>query len=160
MGIPEYEAKRYEGRVHGGHILLSVHCDNATWRNTARDILQRTGAEDISSTSEASADFDSSDRPQARRDDASGYEAEFRKNFADFYPDSGLSYEELAPAYQWGFNKANDPAYSRKNFPDVEPDLKAAYLRVNPSADWEKMSTAVLYGWEKAGGRVSGFVLL
>ena len=159
-GTPEYEAKRYEGRVHGGHILLSIHCDNATWRNTARDILELTGAEDISTTSEASADFDASDRSQARREDASSYDTEFRKNFADFYAESGLSYEELAPAYRWGFNMANDPAYSGKNYPDIESDLKAAYVPMNPSRDWEKMSTAVLYGWEKAGGRVSGFVLL
>ncbi len=159
-GTPEYEAKRYEGRVHGGHILVSVHCDSATWRDTAREILQRTGAEDISTTSEAPADFDSSNHPKPRRDDASDYEAEFRKNFADFYAEPGLSFEELAPAYEWGFNKANEPAYSGKNYPDVEPDLKEAYLRMNPDQDWEKISTAVLYGWEKAGGRVSGFVLI
>src|SRR4029450_7479409 len=57
MGIPEYEAKRYEGRVKSGQILLSVHCDDSDWTKKAKDILERTGAEDISSTGEASADF-------------------------------------------------------------------------------------------------------
>jgi ActD protein len=62
-GIPEYEAKRYEGRIKAGGILLSVHCDNSEWTRRAKDILERTGAEDVASTGEAAADFDKSDRP-------------------------------------------------------------------------------------------------
>src|SRR5262249_27238739 len=64
-GIPEYEAKRYEGRIKDGGILISVHCDNSDWTRKAKDILERTGADDVSSTGEASADFDKSDRPIA-----------------------------------------------------------------------------------------------
>jgi hypothetical protein len=63
MGIPEYEAKRYEGHVKSGGILASVHCDNREWVAKAKDALRHTGADDISSTSEAKADFASSDRP-------------------------------------------------------------------------------------------------
>jgi len=63
MGIPEYEAKRYEGRVKDGGILLSVHCDDSTWTKKAKEILERTGAEDVSSTGEAHSDADTSDRP-------------------------------------------------------------------------------------------------
>jgi hypothetical protein len=66
MGIPEYEAKRYEGRVKHGGILLSVHCDDHDWVKRAEEILKRTGAENISSTSEASADFAVSDKPMLR----------------------------------------------------------------------------------------------
>jgi hypothetical protein len=66
MGIPEYEAKRYEGRIKEGGILLSVHSDNSDWRRKAKDILERTGADDISSTGEAHADFAKSDRPMPR----------------------------------------------------------------------------------------------
>jgi hypothetical protein len=62
-GIPEYEAKRYEGRIKGGGILLSVHCDNSEWTTRAKDILKRTGADDVASTGEAAADFAKSDRP-------------------------------------------------------------------------------------------------
>ena len=54
MGIPEYEAKRYEGRVKDGGILLSVHADSSTERERAKDILEQTGAQDVSSTGEAS----------------------------------------------------------------------------------------------------------
>jgi hypothetical protein len=66
MGIPEYEAKRYEGRVKSGGILLSVHCDDSDWTSRAKDILKRTGAEDISSASEAGADFAKTDKPLPR----------------------------------------------------------------------------------------------
>jgi len=66
MGIPEYEAKRYEGRVKEGGILVSVHCDNSDWTKRAKDILKQTGAEDVSSTGEASADYDKSDKPMPR----------------------------------------------------------------------------------------------
>src|SRR5262245_32596565 len=58
MGIPEYEAKRYEGLIKEGGILLSVHCDDSSWIKRAKEILERTGADDISSAGEASADFD------------------------------------------------------------------------------------------------------
>jgi len=66
MGIPEYEAKRYEGRVREGGILLSVHSDNSEWTKRAKIILDQTGAQDVSSTGEASADYAKSDKPIAR----------------------------------------------------------------------------------------------
>jgi len=66
MGIPEYEAQRYEGRVREGGILLSVHADNSDWVKRAKEILKQTGAEDISSTGEASADYAKSDKPMPR----------------------------------------------------------------------------------------------
>src|SRR5437667_11748985 len=66
MGIPEYEAKRYEGRVKEGGILLSVHCDDSNWTKRAKEILERTGAQDISSTGEAGADFQKTDKPMPR----------------------------------------------------------------------------------------------
>ena len=66
MGIPEYEAKRYEGRVKEGGILLSVHSDNSEWTKKAKQILERTGAHDISSAGEAGADWDKNDKPMPR----------------------------------------------------------------------------------------------
>lgn len=56
MGIPEYEAKRYEGRVKNGGILLSVHAESSEATRRAKQILSATGAQDISSTSEAGSD--------------------------------------------------------------------------------------------------------
>jgi hypothetical protein len=66
MGIPEFEAKRFEGRIKSGGILLSVHCDNSEWVSKAKDILKQTGAEDVSSSGEASADYAKTDRPVRR----------------------------------------------------------------------------------------------
>ena len=54
MGIPEYEAKRYAGRVKDGGVLLSVHCNTSEEITRAKDILKRTGAEDIASAGEES----------------------------------------------------------------------------------------------------------
>jgi hypothetical protein len=54
MGIPEYEAKKYEGRLKKGGILFTVHCDTSDQIKRAKEIMERTGGEDISSTGEAS----------------------------------------------------------------------------------------------------------
>ena len=66
LGIPEYEAKRYEGRIKQGGLLLSVHCDNDDWVKRARPILERSGGEEISATGEATADYAVSDKPLPR----------------------------------------------------------------------------------------------
>ncbi|HTC48160.1 MAG TPA: general stress protein [Candidatus Aquilonibacter sp.] len=66
MGIPEYEAKRYEGRIKDGGILLSVHCDSSDWTSKAKKILERTGAQDIASAGEAAADWQTTDKPLPR----------------------------------------------------------------------------------------------
>ena len=52
MGVPEYEAKRYEGRVKDGGVLLSVHCATADEVTRAKKILEQTSAQDISSSGE------------------------------------------------------------------------------------------------------------
>jgi len=63
MGIPEYEAKRYEGRVKDGGTLLSVHCDTSEEVSAAKEALRATGAQDIASADEA----ESSDPPESAR---------------------------------------------------------------------------------------------
>lgn len=55
MGIPEYEAKRYEGRIREGNYLISVHTESSDQRSKAKEIFERAGAEDIASAGEASA---------------------------------------------------------------------------------------------------------
>jgi len=53
MGIPEYEAKRYEGKIKEGNMLISVHTEDSTERERAKTIFEQAGAEDISYTEEA-----------------------------------------------------------------------------------------------------------
>ena len=66
LGIPEQAAKRYEVRVAEGGILLSVHSDNADWTKRAKELLERTGAQDISVTGEGGADYRRNERQVAR----------------------------------------------------------------------------------------------
>src|SRR5689334_17695239 len=65
LGIPEYQAKRYEGRMRKGGILLSVHADDQEWASKGKQILEQTGAEDISAIGETKGDFANTDRPTA-----------------------------------------------------------------------------------------------
>jgi hypothetical protein len=66
LGMPEYEAKRYEGRIKEGGILLSAHCDNSTWISKAKQLLKDTGADDIASAGEGPADFQKTAKPLSR----------------------------------------------------------------------------------------------
>jgi hypothetical protein len=88
MGIPEYVAKRYEGRVKEGGILLSVHSDNPDWTKRAKEILERTGAQDIASSTESSADYAKSDRPMARAATGGGTDVPVRESSVLPSPDS------------------------------------------------------------------------
>src|SRR5688572_13197768 len=58
MGMPEYEAKRFEGLIKEGGVLLSIHCDNSEWVDKAKRVLEDTGAKDIGSAGEAKADIE------------------------------------------------------------------------------------------------------
>jgi hypothetical protein len=66
MGIPEYEAKRYEGRVKDGGVLVSVHCDDSDWVKRAKDVLKQAGADDIASAGEKAVSSHGVDRSSAR----------------------------------------------------------------------------------------------
>jgi hypothetical protein len=61
LGIPEYEAKRYEGKVKEGGILISVHSESNDETNRAKNIFKEEGAHDISSTGEAHSDAKAAD---------------------------------------------------------------------------------------------------
>jgi len=67
MGIPEFEAKRYEGRLQKGGILLSVHCDTSEEIKRAKQVTERTGGEDVSSTGESSVDTKKTENDAARK---------------------------------------------------------------------------------------------
>ena len=67
LGLPEYEAKRYEGRLQKGGILLSVHCDTSEDVTRAKRILESTGAQDISSTGESSTGTAKADQKARRK---------------------------------------------------------------------------------------------
>src|SRR6202790_2250065 len=74
VGIPEFEAKRYEGGPQKGGILLSVHCDTSEEITRAKEILKNTGAEDISATGESSASAASASTERTKQRGAGGVE--------------------------------------------------------------------------------------
>ena len=59
LGIPELEAKQYEGKVRAGNILISVHTESGDERSRAKEALEQAGATDVSTTGEASVPSDS-----------------------------------------------------------------------------------------------------
>jgi len=67
LGIPEYEAALYEDRISNGGVLLAVHVDNAEWEDKAREIMKRTGAEEISKRSDVLPSDSSIEEPTAWR---------------------------------------------------------------------------------------------
>ena len=70
LGIPELEAKRYEGKVKEGNILLSVHTENSEEISRAKDIFTKAGAQDICTTGEAAAPKEKNVKSSAREDQA------------------------------------------------------------------------------------------
>jgi Protein of unknown function (DUF3341) len=66
LRLTEYVAKRYAGRIRNGGILVSVHCDSPEWRDRAKKALRDTGAQNISSASEAVADYGTTNKPTER----------------------------------------------------------------------------------------------
>lgn len=66
MGIPEYEARRFEGRIRDGGVLVSVHCDNADWVKRAKDVMVHAGGQDIGVEDEKAGDFANADKPLPR----------------------------------------------------------------------------------------------
>jgi hypothetical protein len=84
MGIPEYEAKRYEGRVKNGGVLMSVHCDSSEEIDRAKAIMKGTGADDVASSGEKSAsthnveDRDRTNRPKVESERGAYTERERR----------------------------------------------------------------------------------
>ncbi len=72
MGIPEYEAKRYEGRIREGGVLVSVHCDNDDWVKLAKKMLAETGGQDVAAAGEKPGDFANMDKPRPRSRTAVG----------------------------------------------------------------------------------------
>lgn len=85
LGIPEYEAKRYENFVKEGGMLISVHVDDSSWASKAKDVLGFCGARDISVTGEESTYF--------RQEDEEGfvigeYQTKSAESYLNTYPDS------------------------------------------------------------------------
>jgi hypothetical protein len=67
LGIPEMEAKRYEGKIQKGNLLISVHTENSDEITNAKDIFTNAGAEDICVTGESSTPTSTKSTEEKRR---------------------------------------------------------------------------------------------
>jgi len=81
------------------------------------------------------------------------YSDDFRRDYEQNYSSSGARYEEVAPAYEYGYRMASDPRYKGRSWSDIETDLGSEYSRNHPGSTWDRIKNAVRYGWEKVTGQ-------
>ena len=82
---------------------------------------------------------------------------DFRRHFDTHYTNHGVTFEEIAPAYQFGYDMANDPKFHGRKFHDVEDEIKQLYAERYPDSQWETIWDALFFGWERAGGEAGGW---
>jgi hypothetical protein len=159
LGIPEYEAKRYEGKIREGNILISVHADNSDEISRAKDIFKNAGAEDISYTGEKSVKKDDLRAPSTATSERisasqlhqsepySSYEPTFREHFNTMYAQSGCIYADYEPAYRYGYAIAIDPNYRDRDWYVIEPEARNGWSQYGRGT-WERFKDAVKYAWD------------
>jgi len=152
LGIPEYEAKQYEGKLREGNILMSVHAEDSEQVSRAKDIFKNGGAEDISYSGESS--ISRSDRSESgEAEPYATYESGYRENFTSAYGRSGRQYTDYEPAYRYGYTLAMDPRYRDRDWTIIEPEARRDWANQNKGS-WEEFKDAIRYGWDRArGGR-------
>jgi hypothetical protein len=164
MGIPEYEAKRYEGKLREGNILISVHTENSDEVSRAKDVFKQTGAEDIAYTGEESVENDtrdssyeaSSSRPTQlyNAEPYSSYESSFRDDFTTMYGHTGRRYTDYEPAYRYGYTLATDPRYSDREWDVIEPEARRGWAE-HGRGTWDDFKDSVRRAWDRVRGRRS-----
>ena len=82
------------------------------------------------------------------------FDGDFRNNFKTTYAYSGLSYEQCAPAYQYGAQIASSKGYSGRDWNAIEPEVRRDWESRSPGT-WDRMKNAVRYGWERIHQKVS-----
>jgi hypothetical protein len=86
---------------------------------------------------------------QASRADWSRYEPDFRKNYQSTYANTGLQYEQVRPAYRYGYVLANEPQGRASEWSSIESQAKTSWEQSHDGA-WDQYRDAVRYGWERA----------
>jgi stress response protein YsnF len=81
------------------------------------------------------------------------FDEDYRRDFQTNYASSGGRYDEYAPAYNYGYEIANDDRYRGRSFEQVESDLRTDYGRRYPNSAWDRFKNAIRYGWDRATGK-------
>jgi hypothetical protein len=161
MGIPEYEAKRYEGKLREGNILISVHAENSDEVSRAKQIFKNAGAEDVAYSGEESVNGKSrtdayessastSPMPAPEVGPYSAYDAVFREDFTRMYGRTGRQYVDYEPAYRYGYTLATDPRYRDRDWDVVEPDARRDW---SGRGTWEEFKDVIRRARDKVRGR-------
>jgi len=159
MGLPEDEAKYYEGEVQGGRTLVTVRADGRY--DEARRILRDGGAYDIEDRG--------TDRSMTRTPAISAagagagswntYAPEYRNRWQQRYGTSGGRWEEYEPAYRYGYEMRSRPEYRDRKWEDVEPDLRRDWETRYPTSAWDRMRESIRDAWDNTfdrGGSSTG----
>jgi hypothetical protein len=164
MGMPEYEAKRYEGKIREGNILISVHAENSDEVSRAKQIFKSAGAEDVAYSGEESVNGESrrnrntnpaytSPIPASEVEPYSTYDAAFHEDFTRMYEQTGRLYVDYEPAYRYGYTLAADPRYRDREWDVIEPEARRGWT---DQGRWEEFKDAVRRSWDRVRGQRPG----
>jgi len=81
-------------------------------------------------------------------------DSDFRNNFKTVYANTGMTYEQCAPAYQYGSQMRDNQRYAGRDWTAIEPDARRDWESRSPGT-WDRMKNAVRYGWEGVKQKVS-----
>jgi hypothetical protein len=85
-------------------------------------------------------------------------ETAFRTDYDSLYANRGMTYEQVRPAYRFGYLLANDPHYTGLEWSRVQSDARSEWERGYPNS-WAQYKDAIHYGWQQGRGRTGGPVL-
>jgi uncharacterized protein (TIGR02271 family) len=83
------------------------------------------------------------------------WRTDFRNNWQTNYANQGGTYEQYEPAYQYGYDMANNPTYRGRNWADIEPTIQQDWNTRYPNT-WDRMKNSIRYGWDKMTGAERG----
>ena len=89
---------------------------------------------------------------EVERGDAGEFEADFRTHCNNTFGGQGLSYEQCAPAYRYGYSLGSDRRSTQSDWKATEADARRRWEEQNPGT-WDRFSSAVHYAWERGRGR-------
>jgi len=82
------------------------------------------------------------------------FDGDFRSNFKTAYANSGMTYEQCVPAYQFGSQLGKSQGYSGRDWNQIEPEVRRDWESRSPGT-WDRMKNAVRYGWDRVKQKVS-----
>jgi uncharacterized protein (TIGR02271 family) len=128
---------------------VRISKDASERTETVRDTVRRTEV-NVENLNAGSTERTSSG---ASRYASSDYDDDFRRDFESRYASGGGTYEDYAPAYQYGYQAASDPRYQGRSWDQVQSDLQSDYGRRYLNSAWERFKDSIRYGWDKVTGK-------